>query len=163
MIIIAKSMYFGIPGKTKSVAQAKTKLMRKFAVVKHGDNNYIKAPGEATSTGAYMFDFTLDNPVGITFKDLFEIYNSIPKNLMDEYKQVLKSIEEVNPDLDDDENVGEEGTVSDQKYWFLNMKKQEYEGFIEEYLNNIRKEAEEEREDVMKMIEEGENAKKDSK
>jgi len=145
MIVLAPKMYFGIESKTKSLAKAKSKLMAKFEPVKHAvdgvankQQNFQFHP----ETKMFMFDFMLDNPVGIKFHELFEIYNSIPKNLMDEYLEVVKTVEKY--DGDDEE-----------MYFILNMKKQEYEQFIENYLNSLRTEAEEERNEVMQLIEEG--------
>ena len=154
MIIMSPKMYFESVSKTKSLSKAKTNLIKKFNLVDQvnkdtGEKQKFQQRQSDTKGNVFVYDFMLDNPVGITFNDLFEIYNSIPQNLMTKYKELLQIIEDYDPDCDTEE----EDSESDKKIFYLNMKKQEYEGFIEKYLNDIRDEAEAEKSEAQKLIE----------
>lgn len=134
MIILTPKMQFGVPNENKSLAKAKRKLMSLFTPIKQKeDKNYSSPKGIEESTGnKFLFEFELDRPIGIGFKDLYEIYHSIPKNLLKNYEKGVKLMDKV-------DTSNEKGI---ERLGFMNMKISEFENFIETYLNNLRKESE---------------------
>ena len=125
MIVLAPKINFGIFSKNKSMVKAKQDFFKEFEITRVKQGNPDMPPG-------HVFDFTTNNPIGITFASLYEIYNSIPKNMLENYEEGLRLFDSLDP----------QNEKEIEQTCFFNLRLREFENFIEDYLNNIRKEEE---------------------